>query len=545
MTPAMYSRTLFDLLREQAHHHPHRTAVIDAQARIDYAQLAHQARRVAAGLQAAGVGRGDRVGLWLNNRVEWIETCFGAAAIGAVVVPLSTWSKRSELDFLLGDARIKLLVSMTRFGERDYAQDLAALLPELEHASFGTLRSERYPALRGVVVVGEGELAGALPYVDFVSRDDFELVPPGDGAQPADDALVLYTSGSTAYPKAVRLAHAPMIENGFNIGERQGLVPGDPVLLPLPLFWSYGSANAMCATFTHAGTLVLQGRFEPGEALNLIERHGCVSIYTLPAVTAALLSHPGFDPARTRSLRTGLTIGGAQDLAAAAERLGAHEICNVYGQTESYGNCCVTWHHWPLARRQAVQGPPLPGARLRVVDETTGAPCDSGQVGLIEVGGRITAGYDGRSREQNDSAFTADGFFRTGDLGRITQQGDIEFVGRSSEIIKRAGINVSPAEVEDLLMRHPAVSLAGVTGVPDAQKGELVVAFVVPTPGMDVSEDALRAHCSALASSYKIPDRIETCAQLPSTPTGKLLRRDLRRMAEELVAHAAIDNAGR
>lgn len=529
---APFSRTLGDLLIEQAERFPDHLAVICGERRIPYAELLLRARRVAGALQASGVGRGDRIALLSNNRLEWLEIAFGAALLGVTSLPFSTWSKRREIDFLLNDSGACMMFCLTRFGDQDYAADLAGLIPEMRFAHDGSLRCHRYPTLRSVVLIGSHEFAGTGTYDEFLANAPTWQEPPlGAGARPHDQSMVLYTSGSTAYPKAVPMLHADMIENGFNIGERQGLRPGDRVLLSPPLFWSYGSANALCATFTHGATLVLQGRFDAGEALALIEQHACTALYTLPGMTSAMLAHPEFRKERTRSLRTGLTIGSPQDVVTVAEQLGAPEICNVYGQTESYGNCSVTWHHWPLARRKAVQGPPLPGVTVRIVDPEHGRPLPPGEVGLMEVSGYITPGYTGASATQNEMAFTADGFFRTGDLGRLTDQGDVQFVGRDSEIIKRAGINIAPAEIEELLRQHPDVAQAGVAGAPDEHKGEIIVAFVVPARGASIDAEALRAHCRALAANYKTPDRIQICDSLPTTPTGKLMRRELKRMA--------------
>ncbi len=530
---APYSRTLPDLLFEQAERYPEAVAVIaDAEA-VGYRQLRDAAMRVASALQAAGIRKSDRVGMLINNRVEWIAICIGAAAIGATPVPFSTWSKRRELEYLLGDSRIRALFALDRYGEQDYAADIAALVPEAAARPPGAWRSARYPALESIVLLGEARLAGATEYADFIApHAPLDALPaPGCGAQPRDVAFILYTSGSSANPKAVPLCHGATIENGFNIGERQGLRPGDGVFLTSPLFWSFGSANAMCATFTHGAHLVLQARFDPAEALDLIERHRCRSIYTLPGITSALVLAPSFRPERTASLRTGVTIGSPKDVADAAQRLGARGICNIYGQTETYGNCCVTWHDWPLERRKLVQGPPLPGVTIRIVDPETGQPLPAGDVGQIEVKGNLTPGYDGASAEYNAGAFTTDGYFRTGDLGLLTPEGDLQFAARDNEMIKKGGINIAPADIEEMLMQHPAVARAGVAGAPHPEKGEIVVAFVVAKPGVAVTAEALRQHCRALAASYKAPDRIELCDDLPATPTGKLMRRELKEWA--------------
>jgi fatty-acyl-CoA synthase len=336
----------------------------------------------------------------------------------------------------------------------------------------------------------------------------------------------------------VPLRHVGVVENGFNIGERQGYSPEDRVLLSPPLFWSYGSANAMSATLTHGAALVLQGRFEPGESLDLIERERCTALYTMPGMTAAMLAHKDFRRARTRTLRTGATIGTPQDVAAVANELGAAEICNVYGQTESYGNCAVTWHHWPLERRMRVQGPPLPGVHVRIVSEETGKAVAPGEPGQIEVKGNLTPGYDGASAVNNAKAFTSDGYFRTGDLGMLTAEGDVVFLARTTEMIKRSGINIAPAEVEDVLRHHAGVAEAAVVGVPDPDKGEIVLAFVVPRPGANLTEESVRAHCRAEAASYKTPDRVEFCTVLPTTATGKLMRTELKTMAAKVPPRA-------
>lgn len=516
---APYSRTMFELLEEQAARRPDGVAVICGGESLTYPELASRARKAAGVLRGSGVRRGDRVGLLVNNRTEWLEIAFGAWLLGAVVAPFSTWSTRQELDYLLGDSAVSALIAVPSFGREDYAAILRDLAP-------------RFPALRTVMM-----LDGADGYA--AARDAAEPLAtpaPGDGASATDDALVLYTSGSTSRPKTIALAHYLVIENSFNIGERQGFGPDDKVLLSPPLFWTYGGVNAMPATFTHGATLVLQGRFDAGEALDLIETHGCTAIYTLPGMTDAMARHPAFAAERTRSLRTGLTIGSPQDVIKAAEVLGAVEICNIYGSSETGGNCCVTHHDWPLERRANCQGLPLPGVLMRIVHEETGDVREAGEPGLVEVRGPyVMRGYIGASAAHNAATFTADGWYRSGDIGQIGESGAFEFLGRSTEMIKRAGINVSPAEVEDVLMQHPAVAQAGVVGVPSA-KDETIVAFVVAREGWSPTSDELAAHCRSIASGYKVPDRFEVLDSLPATVTGKLMRRELKAEAVRLVA---------
>jgi fatty-acyl-CoA synthase len=523
---APFSRTLADLIFEQAERCGPCAAVIWHDQVISYAELCARAARVAASLRANGIRRGDRVGLLINNRPEWLEAFFGSTIAGGVVVAFSTWSTADELDWLLQDSGASTLIALERFGDNNFGAALRQLVPEA--GTRDRWRSDRYPALRDIFLLGGDydRLRMAAP----MARQ-----APGVGPGATDDALIIYTSGSSSRPKSVPLSHAGIIENGFNIGERQGYHPDDRVLLAPPLFWSYGSANAMSAAFTHGAALVLQNKFEPGEAIDLIERHHCTALYTLPAMTSAIVAHPSFRPERVGSLRTGLTIGAPQDVMTAAIVLGAPEICNVYGQTESYGNCCVTPHDWPLERRAKCQGPPLPGVQVRIVDGETGAELSCGVEGMIEVRGYVMRGYLGSSATQTANAITPDGFFRTGDMGRVQPDGTISFSGRVTEMIKKGGINISPAEVEDVLMRHDTVALAGVVGVPDATQGELLVAFVVAKPGATLRPEELAAHCRSLASRYKVPDLIEVRDSLPVTVTGKLMRRELKQIAAALV----------
>lgn len=496
--------TVYGLLAAHAARQPDAPFVFSAEGTVTYGEMAAAAARVAGGLAAAGVGRGDRVGVLSDNRIAWLEVVFGAAALGAVVAPFSTWSTMAELGFLLNDAGVEILFTLENYGDKAFAREIAGL------AAGG-----KAPALRTIV---------ALDGPDYASFGRDAVEPQ---AAPEDTFVILYTSGSSSRPKCVPLAQGHAIQNGFNIGARQGLTADDRVLAAIPLFWSYGAVNALMATLGHGAALVLQPRFEAAGALDLIERFEATAIYTLPAMTNALVACPTFGPERTKSLRAGVTIGAPQDIAKAANELGAHAICNIYGQTESYGNCCVTPHDWPLDRRMACQGPPLPGVTVRIRDPETGADLPAGEIGEIEVSGFLTPGYAGDSAQHNAQVFTEDGFFRTGDLGVLDADGAIRFAGRRSEMIKRSGINVSPAEVEEALQTAPDVGLAGVAGVPDADKGEIIVAFVVPRPGAAPDAAGLAAHCRTLLSSYKLPDRIFFAETLPLTPTGKLMRREL------------------
>jgi len=530
---APFSRTLFDLLREISERAGDQFAVVSKSDHRSYSQLLDSASRVARLLSDFGVRRGDRVGLLSPNRIEWLEICFGAHAIGAVLVPFSTWSKEAELRHLLADSGVKVLFAVDKFLGHDFVSALRHIQERTDVTPI-TL-PER------IVYLSEAGVEGEANYGELMmSAAPNDLGPPGETASALDDAFILYSSGSSARPKAVRLRHHAVVENAFNIGERQGLRPSDKVFLSAPLFWIYGAGNALPATFTHEATLVIQDHFEPAGALDLIEQYKCTSIYTLPANTNALTSHPTFRRERTRSLRTGMTIGSPKDIATAANVLGVAGICNIYGSTETGGNCCVTQFNAPLQDRINNQGRPLPGVIIRIVDPETGASLPLGGVGEVEVYGFNTPGYFGSSAQHNKALFTHDKYVRTGDTGYLDRDGFFHFVSRNSEIIKRNGINISPLEVEEVLAEHPAIAQAFVVAVPDDTHGELIVAFIVNGRGETLTADSLNAYCRDRLSSYKIPDHFLFDLAIPVTETGKTHRREMKERALQFINSARV-----
>ncbi|TXL74473.1 AMP-binding protein [Vineibacter terrae] len=535
------SRTLGDLLDEMAATASTAEAVVHGDQRLDYAGLKMQVDAFARALLAAGIRHGDRVALLASNRTEWIVAAIATAKIGAIVAAVSTYVTPRELAWSLEHAGATALVSLSAFRGRPFLDALRTLCPELDGAAPGALHSPRLPALRTVVALDGPPRRGVCALADFLARgaavDAAALRAAQQAVAPTDTCYILYTSGSTALPKGVTLAHGPLIANGFAIGERQHLRASDRLWLAVPLFWSFGSANALPAILTHGGCVVLQESFEPGQALALIEHERCSVYYGMANMARSLLEHPDHPRRRLGAMRTGLTIGAPEDITMTIAALGAEALCNVYGSTETYGNCAVTDAADPLPLRLRSQGLPLPGMTIRAVDPVTRAPLPQGTVGELTVRGHVTPGYY-RAPELDAAAFDAEGWFLTGDLGLVEADGRVSFRGRLKEMIKTGGINVAPLEVEQVLLQHPDIVQAHVVGVADRQKGEIVAAAVELRRDAQSDAAAIIAFCRERLASYKVPARlvIRDAAEFPRTPTGKIHKPALR---EQLAAGEA------
>lgn len=511
------SKTVSGLLDELASTRPDDTALIDDHGeRRTFEQLRERADAVAAGLADLGIGDGDRVGILMENRVEWVEAMYGVTRTGASVVGLSTWAKSRELAYYLSHSDAKAVIATATFAGNEYTEMLDDIL-DYRTSGADPLDNPEYPALERVILHG-AESRGATTF-DSLLESGGDL--PTVENDPDDEAVLLYTSGSTSKPKGVPLLHGGVVENSYEIGERLHLSPDDRAWLASPLFWSYGSANCLHALFTHRGSVVLQSPFDGERAVELIDEHDCSVYYGMPNMARALVDAPGFDADRVR-FETGTTIGSAEDVEFTIDELGVTELCNVYGLTEGYGNTAVTDRELDREIRITTQGEPLPGQEVVIKDPDTGDRLGAREVGEICIGGRITPGYHD-APEKNEAAFDDEGYLHTGDLGQLDEAGRLQYRGRIKHMIKTGGINVSPVEVQEYLLEYPGVDQAYVIGLDDPEKDEVVAAVVVPVPDATVTEADLREHCGDLAA-YKRPARyaFATRDELPETDTGKV-----------------------
>ena len=539
------SRTLGDLLDELAKSYRDNEAVIWKDSRLTYSQLKEEVDIFARSLLSLGIKRGENVALIASNRPEWLIAMFAIAKIGATTVAISTFSTQRELHWTLKHSRSSCVISISSLKNHNFIENLQEICPEYKQSKVGKLRSKALPRLKNIIAIEEKSIGAIINWHDL--RKMAQMTKPEnlqnaqDKVKSGDTCFILYTSGSTAEPKGVILAHGNVITNGYHIGERQALSDRDRLWFAVPLFWSFGSANALPAVITHGGCLVLQETFEPNEALEIMAAERCTVFYGMINIARALLEAPSYSLDKVKYMRTGLTIGLPEDIEFIIRTLDAKEICNVYGSTETYGNAAVCHTTDPLEVRLNSQGLPLPGMKIRAVDIETRTPLKKGVVGELTVAGCVTPGYFGNPK-QTQSSFDKEGYFLTGDLGFVGEDGRIYYRGRLKEMIKTGGINVAPLEIENILMRYPKTKQAFVFGIPDAVKDEKIIAVLEIKDNFELDANALKKYCRRELASYKVPEQfiLRTNEQLPRTSTGKINKPELKsQIIEEMKSHAS------
>jgi len=503
-------RTLSELLGAAVLRHGDQLAIASRRGRRTFSELSRRVERLAAGLEARGVGPGAHVGLLAPNWPEWLEVAFATWRTGAVLVPLNTLYRPREIEHALAHADVTHLVAVRRFLRHDYEAAVA-------EASI--------PTLREVVWLDPPPSPTAAVDLSMLLLD----AGSPDRATPGGIATIIFTSGSTAAPKGVVHTHAALACAAAEDAAVLGLTAADRTWGYLPFFFAGGLVAVALATLSRGGAVVLQDTFEPAETLAALREERVTVFFAWPHQAEALLAHPDFDRAKL-FLDKGV---GANTKWAAAIYGPTHHAVGSFGMTETPPLCTAWPWDAPQERREGSHGPPVGAKQVRIVDEGGMREVEAGEVGEIRVRGpSLLAGY---YKEPPETCFDGEGWFRTGDLGWLDADGALHFVGRAKDVIKTAGTNVAAAEVEAVLLEHPAVGAAYVVGVPDPSRGENVAAFVVPTASIDA--EALVEHCRERLASYKVPRHVwlRTDASLPKKGSGKADKAALREDAARLV----------
>jgi fatty-acyl-CoA synthase len=531
--------TLAAQLERTAAAHGERDAIVSAGRRLSWAETREAAREVARGLLAAGIGRGDHVALWVPNQAEFLLTWLATAYVGAVTVPVNTRYKVEEVRYIVAQCDAKALVMVDAFVGIDYLELLGRLCPDL--AGGGPPNAEAFPALREVVVIGDAP-AGTTPWADFVAGGsmvaDAALDETAAAVDHEDPSIIVYTSGTTGHPKGAVHSHR-ILRNECSITEAMDVGPESRILNHLPWFHVGGGFTGVLPPLITGAAMVVMDVWEPGAALELIEREGVTVLSGIPTHFIDVLNHPSLPDRDVSSLRNGW-IGGANTppevVQAVIDRLGMEGIQPVYGMTETTSVTTLARLDDPREVVVSGRGRPVADFEVMVADTVTGRALPAGQEGEVCVRGHpVMQGYY-RKPEATAAVMDADGWFHTGDLGVLDADGYLAITGRKSDMFIVGGANAYPAEIEIALSEHPAVKQAYVVGVPHARLGEVGFAFVERRG--ELSEDEVKAFCKRRLADYKVPRFVHFVDDWPLTATGKIQRFRLKEQAAERSAAA-------
>ncbi len=487
-------------LERSAFHHPGRPALVFRERRWTYRELDGAASSLAAGLAGLGLRPGERIGLHLPNWPEFVLTYYAASKIGLVPISLNVVYKPDELGYIINDGEAAAVVT---------AEPVAATLPPRRDL----------PSVRHLIQVGgQGE-------VDFRSLSG----DPGLRAMELDrsaTAAILYTSATTGRPKGVMLTHENVVSNTWATTHHLRMTPDDRGLCALPLFHCFGQNFIMNALLSCGGTLVLQERFVLDDFTAAIGGHSITLLYAVPTMYILML---GSGMARWDRSSLRLCFSAAASLPAEPERQWkertGHDIHQGYGLTEC--SPFASYNH-DTAFRPGSIGTPIENVEMKVMDPATGQEVADGELGEILIKGpNVMKGYF--RNPQATAEAVREGWLHSGDIGSRDADGYFYVVDRVKDMINVSGFKVFPREVEEVLFLHPSVKEAAVLGIPDPVRGEAVKAFVVLKEGATADPEALRALCRDRVASYKVPEAVEFIAALPKSPTGKILKKDMRK----------------
>jgi fatty-acyl-CoA synthase len=544
--PGLGELTLCGFIRQVAGRFSGQEALVERRPgtteRWSYLDLWNRSVDVAMALVAAGLGKGDRVGILMTNRPEFLSAMFGCSLAGGVAVPLSTFSTAHELEFLIARSACSILLLERKVLKKDFSQILCDLDPAIGSASAGGLASLKFPFLRGLAMVDGDAPRGAIEtWGGFLARgakiSQQQIQARSAAVTPADPGVVFFSSGSTNRPKGILSAHRSVAIQCWRMRRQQGLGDDVRTWTANGFFWSGNFAMVVGATLAAGGTLVLQRTFEPEAALELMELEKATFLFAWPHQWVQLESAANWHEVDLKSLKY-IDVDSA---------LARHptvttswtEPRHAYGNTETF--TLSTGYPANTSRQAAADshGPPLPGNSLKIVDPLTGIVVPIGTRGEIAVKGpTLMLGYLGTPLDQS---LDDEGYFRTGDGGYVDEAGRLHWEGRLNDIIKTGGANVSPLEIDSIIKDCPGVKFAQTVGVAHETLGELVVTCIVRHDGASLDADTVRNFAKIKLASYKVPRRVLFFSEgdLPLTGSAKVKTGDLREVVARILAAEA------
>ncbi|TCG08002.1 AMP-binding protein [Paraburkholderia steynii] len=536
--------TVGQFLVDTARRFPERPAVVfrEQEIRWSWQEFQQEVDVLASGLLELGIQKGDRVGIWSPNRVEWLMTQFATARIGAVLVNINPAYRLAELEYALNKVGCKAIISAEKFKSSMYLQMLQELAPELASATPGDLRAARLPDLRIVIRMCDTETPGMLTFSDVIEQgrtafDPARLDAIGATLNANDPINIQFTSGTTGNPKGATLTHRNVVNNARYIAMAMRLTEQDSLCIPVPLYHCFGMVLAVLACVSVGAAMVFPGEaFDPGATLKAVAEEKCTALHGVPTMFIAELDHPDFATFDLTRLRTGIMAGSPcpiETMKRVVSQMHLAEITIAYGMTETSPVSFQSSTTDPLDKRTTTVGRIQPHLEVKVVDPL-GNIVPVGETGeLCTRGYSVMNGYWGDEAKTRESV--VDGWMHTGDLATIDAEGYCNIVGRLKDMLIRGGENIYPREIEEFLFRHPKIQSAQVFGVPDSKYGEEVCAWIVVRAGESLTAEDVQEFCRGQIAHYKIPKYIRFVDGLPMTVTGKVQKFVMReRMIDEL-----------
>ena len=503
-----------------------RTALVSCHQglRYTYRELHDEVDRVARGLLALGVARGDRVGIWSPNCAEWVLTQYAVAKVGAILVNINPAYRLRELQYALNQSGVSLLVAARGWRSTDYT---------------AMLTQPGVPELRQVVYLGEHGAPGGIAWPEL--RAVGENVPATmlhereELIQFDDPVNIQYTSGTTGAPKGATLSHHNILNNGFFVGEALRYTERDCVCVPVPFYHCFGCVMGNLAALTHGSSVVIPGEaFDPEATLRAIQDCGCTSLYGVPTMFIAMLDRPNLGDYRLDSLRTGIMAGAScpvEVMRKVMDRMHMPEVTICYGMTETSPVSFQSATDDPVDTRVSTVGAVHPHIECKIVDPQTDDVVPRGKSGEL-----CTRGYSvmlGYWNDPDSTSMAIDGarWMHTGDLAVMGEDGYVKIVGRLKDVIIRGGENIYPREIEEFLYSHPKIADVQIIGVPDAKYGEEVCAWIRVRDGHTATENEVREYCVGQIATYKIPRYVRFTDSFPTTVTGKIQKFRMREIS--------------
>jgi fatty-acyl-CoA synthase len=536
--------TLGQLLDEAVAKVPDNDAVVytDRDYRETWREFSNTVDRVAKGLMALGVKKGEKVAVWATNVPHWITLQFAVARIGAILVTVNINYKISEIEYVLKQSEAESIFIIDGYRDTDYISILYELVPELRTQPRDKLRSERFPHLQRVVFLGPEKHRGMYSMNEVMAMaaqtTQEEYMARQATLSTHDVVMMQYTSGTTGFPKGVMLTHHNIGNNGYWIAVNQNLGPEDRVCFPVPLFHCFGCVLAVMACVNSASTMVVLERYDPINVMMSVEFEKATALYGVPTMFISILEHPLFNKFDFSSLRTGIMAGSpcpVKTMEECVERMNMREVTIVFGLTETSPGMTQTRYDEPsLEKKCSTVGKALPGVEVAIIDPETGRHMGPGEHGEICCRGyNVMKGYYNMPAE-TAKAIDKDGWLHSGDIGMVDEDGYYIITGRLKDMIIRGGENIYPKEVEDFIHHMEGISDVQVVGVPSKKYGEQPGAFIILKEGYTMTAEDVQDYCRGQIAWYKIPKYVAFVKEYPLTASGKIMKYKLREMAAEL-----------